>query len=190
MPSEAKKLPIVHLPHSVLKKKAREVPLSEIESSRVRELIRDMRSTLAAATDGVGLAAPQVGVGLRVFLVSEEASVIDTASGIHVLPGADDTKVKNAHRVWEYTAFVNPVLKKQSRKKIAMTEGCLSVPGKFGVVMRPEKVSLEWYDLHGKKHSRGFSKFFARVIQHELDHLDGLLIADRTKLIAVPDRSR
>lgn len=142
-----------------------------------------MRDTLAAAPDGVGLAAPQMGAPLRVFIVSEEAAGIDAnASGESrrtIRMNTNDTNGEK--RKWEYLVFINPVLKKKSREKSKMAEGCLSVPGKFGEVARSEKVALSWYDEHGKKHTRGFTKFFARVIQHEMDHLDGILIVDRAK---------
>ena len=167
---------IVTLPHNVLRKPADEVPIAAIAGARVQRLIADMKQTLAEAPDGVGLAAPQVGASLRVFLVSEE--VVHIGSEQETVNSERGAKRK---RRWEYSAFINPALKKQSRKKIEMAEGCLSVPGKFGQVTRAEKVSLEWYDETGRKHSRGFTKFFARVIQHELDHLDGVLIVDRAK---------
>lgn len=167
------KQPIVLEPHSVLRDKAR-----EIASAETKRLISNMKETLAAAPDGVGLAAPQIGVSLKVFLVSEEAEVIDGRRDADNRLHSDEARTKPQ---WKHYAFVNPVLKKQSRKKTLMTEGCLSIPGKFGEVSRAEKVFLEWQDENGKKHSRGFSGFFARVIQHEMDHLGGVLIIDRAK---------
>ena len=168
------KLPIVKFPHSVLRRPAGEVPPAEILSSRIQRLVSDMKDTLAKAPDGVGLAAPQVSVPLRVFVISSEASSID--AGMRV-----DANDANKPQKWEYHVFINPVLKKRSREKTTVTEGCLSVPEKFGEVSRPAKVYLEWYDERGKRHGRGFTKFFARVLQHETDHLDGLLIVDRAK---------
>ena len=132
-----------------------------------------MKDTLAHAPNGIGLAASQIGVSLRLFLVSEEARAIDA--------GEVDEDGPRPKKKWAYFVFINPVLIKQSRKRIELAEGCLSVPVKFGIVPRPEKVSLAWFDESGRKHSRGFTKFFARVVQHELDHLDGLLITDRAK---------
>ncbi len=174
---------IVHEPNPVLRQPAADIPPGEIRSAKIQRLISDMRETLAAAWDGVGLAAPQVGVPLRIFLVSDEAASIDTNAGGEpsrtMRMNANDAN--SERRTWEYHAYVNPVLKKRSQKKIEMAEGCLSVPGKFGLVPRAEKVYLEWLDERGRKHSRGFTKFFARVIQHELDHLDGKLILDRAK---------
>jgi peptide deformylase len=162
---------IVHEPSKVLHGRAGEVPLDKIKGERIQRLILDMKETLAAAPDGVGLAAPQVGVPLRIFLVSEEAFAIDA--------GGEHAEEKN--KKWDSLVFINPVLTKRSRKKIDMVEGCLSLPRTAGVVPRAEKVSLAWYDEHGKKRGRGFTRFFARVIQHEMDHLEGALLIDRAK---------
>lgn len=181
------KQPIVTLPHSVLRERALAIRPEEIQDAKIQRLIADMQETLATAQDGVGLAAPQIGVSLRIFLVSDDATHIDKRQ-----ESVSSEQEAEQKRQWEYFVFINPVLKKRSRQKRTLPEGCLSVPGKFGEVSRSEKVLLEWYDEHGRKHTRGFTKFFARVIQHELDHLDGVLITDRAKkLIAMPkDTSR
>lgn len=174
-------LAIIKLPHRLLRKTAVEVRAEEIFSPKIQSLIAEMRKTLVSAKDGVGLAAPQVGLPLRIFLVSSEAAHLNADSRI----STNDTN-ENKNKEWEYFVFINPVLKRHSRNKIEMAEGCLSLPGKFGVLPRAEKVSLEWLDGEGKKHGRGFTKFFARVIQHEMDHLNGILISDRAKrLVAV-----
>ena len=171
-------LPIVQLPSRALELSAKEIPPAEISGSKIRALIGDMKRMLARAEDGVGLAAPQVGQSLRLFLVSEEAKVIDNATkGTRAAHEARETGAPQ----WKQVAFINPVLLRHSRKKVEMTEGCLSVKGKYGIVPRYEKVELEWLDEDGTKRRRGFSGFFARVIQHELDHLDGMLIVDRAK---------
>lgn len=172
--------PVVKLPHNLLRAPTASVPLSDISGARIRQVIADMRDTLRAAADGVGLAAPQIGVGLKIFLVSEEARAVDNET-------ANASNTAKVPKKWEYNVFINPVLKKKSREKRTMAEGCLSIPGKFGEISRADKVFLEWYDEHAKKRARGFSKFSARVIQHEMDHLDGVLIVDRAKkLMHVP----
>lgn len=172
---------IVTLPHKVLRGRAHEVSAEEITGAKVRRLISDMKAILAAAADGVGLAAPQVGEPLQLFMVSEEARYVDARKpGTNMRMNTDDTDTK---RRWEYFVFANPKLIKKSQKKKEMMEGCLSIPRRFGAVNRAEKIMLSWLDEHGRKHSRGFTGFFARVIQHELDHLDGVLITDKAKKI-------
>ncbi len=167
-------LPVVRLPNKMLSLPAKDVPGEEIQSAEMRRLIADMKETLAASPDGVGLAAPQVGESLKIFLVSEEANLIGSDGS---LPEGHGT----AKKKWRHFVFINPEMIKKSRGKIKMAEGCLSLPDKFGLVERREKISLSWLDESGKKQSRGFTGFFARVIQHEMDHLDGKLIADRAK---------
>ena len=164
-----------------------------------------MKETLKNPPSGVGLAAPQVGESLRIFIVSEESEEIDRAEkggwkrrdrknlpkpeG----PGSRPTEVglgtaeKNREpyeqREWKYYTFINPLVKNISRKKAEDTEGCLSVREKFGRVLRHEKIMVEAHDENGKKFTRGSSGFFARVMQHELDHLNGILFIDKTEEI-------
>ena len=171
MPEKKNILNILADPNPILRKRADEVPLEEIRTARIRNIIQAMKEALKRSDDGVGLAAPQIGHSVRIFLVSEEAEGIDKEEDIKT----DETK----KREWEYLTFINPVITKFSTKKTDMAEGCLSVPGIFGMVRRPEKVTVEWLDEFGKKHSRGCSKFFARVIQHETDHINGILFIDK-----------
>lgn len=177
-------------PHPLLRKKARNIPEKEISSKPLQELIETMKEVLKNSEDGVGLAAPQIGESVRLFLVSEEAEALDKNPRYHPptteLRGEQESGMKNQDNaknkegpLWKYHVFINPVITRQSAKKMDMAEGCLSVPGIYGIVRRPEKVSVEWLDENGIKHSRGFSKFFARVIQHEVDHLDGILFIDK-----------
>lgn len=166
---------IIHEPRPVLRAVAAEVPRAEITSREIRTLIRDMKATLAAAANGVGLAAPQIGVSKRIFIVSDEANAIGGKR--------EDPDPETPKQAWEHHVFINPLFTKQSRAKREMPEGCLSVPGKYGSVSRAEKVYLEWYDERGERQRRGFTKFFARVLQHEMDHLDGALIVDRAKMM-------
>ena len=179
-------LPIVREPNRVLRKKSAEIPIRDIASPKIRKLMDEMRTTLAATPDGVGLAAPQVGESLCIFIVSEEAEEIDRAEkeGWERRPRKDPA-VKNEppyeKRPWSYYVFINPILKNSSRRKLTGPEGCLSVPGKFGEVARHEKISMEAYNEHGKKFRRNASRFFARVMQHELDHLEGVLFIDKVK---------
>ena len=172
-------LPILKEPNPILREQAREIPLEDISSARIQRLIRGMKETLSATSDGVGLAAPQVGESLRLFIVSEEAREIDRMK--RRTPDAPDPAQKEktpAKKQWAHYVFINPKLKNISRRSREDTEGCLSVPEIYGRVARREKLTVEAYDERGEKFARGASNFFARVVQHELDHLHGILFKD------------
>lgn len=189
----AKVKPITQEPAKVLRKIAEEVPIKDISKARIQGLISDMKATLAVTPSGVGLAAPQIGESLRIFIVSEESEEIDRAEkkGWRRRNKENPTE-KNREpyekREWKYYVFINPVVKSISRKKIEDSEGCLSVHGKFGAVKRHEKIMVEAYDGNGKKFTRGSSGFFARVLQHELDHLNGILFIDKAEKLFPVER--
>ncbi len=177
-------LAIVKNPHKVLRRRAEHVSVADITSSKIQGLISAMKETLASTPDGVGLAAPQVGKALTIFIVSEEAEEIDKAqdSGWERRRASEPEEVEEKPyepRAWKYYVFINPVVKNMSRKKLDGPEGCLSVPGRFGMVTRHEKITVEAHNETGKKFTRGASRFFARVMQHELDHLAGILFIDK-----------
>lgn len=179
-------LTIVKNPHKILRRHAEHVPVADITSLKIRGLISAMKETLAHTPDGVGLAAPQIGKSLAIFIVSEEAEEIDKAEtkGWERRRASEPQDVEEKpyeSRAWKYYTFINPVIKNTSRKKLDGPEGCLSVPGKFGMVARYEKITVEAHDENGRVFTRGASRFFARVMQHELDHLAGTLFIDKTK---------
>lgn len=183
---EREPLAIVKNPHKVLRRRTEHVPVADITGTKIQALISAMKAALAATPDGVGLAAPQVGKSLAIFIVSEEAEEIDRAEKIgwerrkkHDLDAVTEKPYEK--RPWRYYVFINPTLKNHSRRKPDGPEGCLSVPGKFGTVSRFEKITVHASDEHGKKFMRSASRFFARVIQHELDHLAGVLFIDKAK---------
>lgn len=122
----------------------------EVFDEKLWALLDDMKDTVKKE-EGAGLAAPQVGILRR-------AVVVDVEEG--------------------YFEFVNPEIIAQSGEQNGW-EGCLSVRGKQGVVSRPMKVTLRYYDRQGEKHILKAKGFFARAICHELDHLDGILYIDR-----------
>ena len=174
-------LPIIKEPHPVLRSKAHDIPVGDIHLKKIQNLIAAMKATLKGTPDGVGLAACQVGESLRLFIVSEEAEEIDRMQAKRdrseegkPLAGAKPYPIRD----WRYYVFINPQVTGKSRKKIDGHEGCLSVPNVFGNVKRQEKITVEAHDEHGKKFTRGASRFFARVMQHELDHLEGTLFID------------
>lgn len=188
----SKVVPIIQEPHKVLRAHAAEVKVSEISGPKIKRLVADMKETLKNTPDGVGLAAPQIGESLQVFIVSEEAEEIDAAKkkGYSRRNKDDLDEVRDKpyeEREWKYFVFINPKVRKISRKKIEDAEGCLSVRGVFGTVKRHEKITVEAHDEHGKKFTRGASNFFARVLQHELDHLNGALFIDKAEALHKPE---
>lgn len=146
-------LKIIKYPNDFLRRKTREVKVEELKSLKIQRLVFDMAKTMETEK-GVGLAAPQVGSDLRIctIRVGEEAYVL-----------------------------VNPKIKSSSRKKDIFEEGCLSFPGKFFPVERPLKVKVQARDLEGKKFKIKADGLLARVLQHEIDHLEGILVIDRAE---------
>lgn len=172
--------PIVKNPHKILRTVAANIPLKNIPTPKIQGLLLDMKRALHASKDGVGLAAPQIGEPVRIFLVSEEAEYIDMRP---VEKPTDEEIEERKKKQWNYFVYINPSVRKISKRKNRYPEGCLSVPGVFGFVPRPEKITVEAYDENGKKFTRGASRFFARVLQHELDHIDGVLFIDKVEKI-------
>ncbi|MDO8523558.1 MAG: peptide deformylase [bacterium] len=162
---------IVQKENKVLRENAGNV--ADIDTAEVKTVIKKMAEAMFKEPDGIGIAAPQIGESLRIFLVAGEV-VSSTSEELRQKEKMDDQI---------YLTFINPVFKKVSAKKNKDVEGCLSVRGIYGEVTRPEKVTIEYFDEHGKKHSRGASGLFARVLQHEMDHLEGTLFIDKAKNI-------
>lgn len=167
---------IVKEPKAVLHKIVKEVPNKDIVSPRIQRIIQDMSDTLRDSRDGIGIAAPQIGVSLRIFLASEEALAIGKNGKRAVSNNAEEEKEQ---KEWRHFVFINPELLKASRKKCDDSEGCLSVPNVFGMVPRAEKVKVMAFNEKGEKFERGASGLFARLLQHELDHLDGHLFLEK-----------
>ncbi|HEY4512241.1 MAG TPA: peptide deformylase [Candidatus Paceibacterota bacterium] len=162
---------IVQKGDKVLRQKAREVPVHEINSKKIKTVVKDMRQALYAERDGVAIAAPQIGESLRIFVVSGRA--FDIEKGVY---DEKDKKPKSADLV-----CINPVIKKLSKDKEDMDEGCLSVRYLYGKVKRAKKATLTAYDENGKKFTRGASGLLAQIFQHETDHLEGILFIDKAK---------
>jgi peptide deformylase len=155
---------IITLGHPTLRLKARKVTRFGPE---IKQLIDDMIETMRAAP-GVGLAAPQVNVADRIIVVELPA---DEEEG---LPA-------------ELYAFVNPEIIKASRAKEEGQEGCLSIPGYLGEVERHTEIIVRGQDAHGKPQRIKAYDYLARIFQHEIDHLDGIMFIDR---VADPSKIR
>ena len=150
---------VLRMGHPVLRERAK--PVENLGSLELKALVEDMKETMAAM-NGAGLAAPQIGVGQRVVIF-----------GVTQNPRYPD-----AEEV-PFTVLVNPKLVMLTRDVEEDWEGCLSVPGMRGVVPRYTKLRYSGFDEDGNPIERVADGFHARVVQHEVDHLDGILYPQR-----------
>lgn len=144
-------LRIVKIPDPILSEKTQNV---KAVTPEILKLVKDMIDTCRKA-NGIGLAAPQIGKSIRLCIINLEH--------IGIPP----------------FALINPKIIKSSWKKIPMEEGCLSIPGIFGIVKRPAKVTIKAMNIEGTSTKFEAEGMLARVIQHELDHLDGVLFTSK-----------
>lgn len=151
--------PIVAFGNPILKKEAAEIN----EGDDISLLVADMFATMENA-NGVGLAAPQINKGVRLFVIDSNL-MLD-----------EDSEEKGVRR-----AFINPIILDEYGDPYSFEEGCLSIPEVRAEIIRPEKLTLEYYDEHWNLKEEEFSGLTARVIQHEYDHLEGILFVDYLK---------
>lgn len=142
-------LPILKYPNVILKKKAKKI--KDIKNPEIRELILNMLETLKDAS-GLGLAAPQVGQSVRLCIIRLNGKTY---------------------------VLINPKIRSKSIRKEILEEGCLSFPGKYLPIKRHKKIKISAEDRKGNKIILKAEGLLARAIQHEIDHLDGILIIDR-----------
>ncbi|HQW06240.1 MAG: peptide deformylase [Flavobacteriales bacterium] len=157
-------LPIRAYGDPVLKKMAQDI---EPAHSGLKQLIADMFETMYAAS-GVGLAAPQVGKSIRLFIVDASPFAEDE----------DGNPTEDAHLKDFKKVFINPYIVEEEGEEWPFEEGCLSIPTIREEVKRQPKIVLQYQDEKFKEHEEEFEGFAARVIQHEHDHLDGVLFVD------------
>ncbi|MEG9328830.1 peptide deformylase [Salinimicrobium catena] len=158
-------LPIIAYGDPVLRKKAKEIPQ---DYPKLKELIENMWETMYGAY-GVGLAAPQVGLPIRLFM-------IDTS------PFAEDEDLSEAERKeleGLKKVFINPTIQEETGDEWAFSEGCLSIPDIREDVFRKPHITIEYYDEDFNKHTENYTGLAARVIQHEYDHIEGILFTDK-----------
>jgi peptide deformylase len=141
-----------------LREVARAIKKEEFDTPYLHDVVATMHKALARESDGVALAAPQIALPLRIFVVS---------------PNAYDKDAK-----WKPLLFINPTLTKVSKRTAVMQEGCLSVRWIYGKTKRAISATVEAYDITGNKFSYGASGLIAHIFQHEIDHLDGVLFID------------
>ncbi len=155
-----------------LRRKAKSVNEDTLASKHTQDLIDLMINTLRDAP-GVGLAAPQVGENLRIFIVEDLAKY-------HEIVPKDVLKAQHRKPV-DLRVFINPELEIVEDEQSLFFEGCLSVDGYVAVVPRAKKVKIKALDRKGRRISYTAQGWFARILQHEIDHLDGVILIDRMK---------
>lgn len=147
--------------HPALHAIAEEITQEDFESGLVAKIIKDLKKALESySVDGftaVAIAAPQIGISKRLFLVEDQSTDRDS------LPSF---------------VAINPKIIKTSKKTHIVGEGCLSIPDYYGLVKRHKNVTMRALDEHGKEYERGAGGLLAQIIQHENNHLDGILFTD------------
>lgn len=171
-------LPIVAYGDPVLRKKTEEV---DEDYPNLKQVIADMFETMYNAP-GVGLAAPQVGYSIRLFVVdSEQIFNEEEEEPESKKDRRKKAKEKEPEEVGIKQAFINPIMLKEYGKPWAYEEGCLSIPGIREDVERKDSIVIEYYDENFELHEKEFNGLTARIIQHEYDHIEGILFTDRLK---------
>jgi peptide deformylase len=154
---------VLRIGDPILRKKSEEVLEDEVRTKEFKKLVRDMFDTMKHE-NGVGLAAPQIGILKKIVVVGVE----------------ENPRYPNEDFIKEHI-LINPKITPLDKPKDGYWEGCLSVPGMRGFVERPSKIKIEWYDEKWNFHSEVIDGYKAVVYQHECDHLDGVLYVDRLK---------
>lgn len=163
--------PIYILGSDVLRAQAKELDVANINKEELDKLVADMFETMYA-TDGIGLAAPQIGKSIQML-------VVDGKDLSETYPNLKDFK----------RVMINPVITEESEETVTYGEGCLSVPNIHCDVTRPKKITISYLDENLEAKEEKLDEFGARMIQHEMDHLKGLVFTDhvspiRKKMIA------
>lgn len=167
---------IVQNGDKVLRKISKKIAIASITKPKIQKIITDMNEALDGQYDGVAIAAPQIGISLRLFIVSSK--IFDE----NFIRGEKPIKQKNLNKKREPNlVFINPIIKKISKDRKLMSEGCLSVRPIYGKVRRATRAMLEAYNEHGKKFTKEGSGLLAHIFQHEIDHLEGILFIDKAK---------
>ncbi|MBX4198246.1 peptide deformylase [Candidatus Parcubacteria bacterium] len=162
---------IVQKGDAVLRHIAEVVPVADIGSKKVQDIIARMKKAIAQEEDAVAIAAPQIGEAFRIFVVSGKIFMEN-------YPDINPEDAMPADLV-----AINPEITKLSKEKKKVPEGCLSVRWLYGDVSRSTRASIKAYDEHGKEYKRGGSGLLAQIFQHEIDHLNGILFIDKAENI-------
>ena len=159
-------LPVIAYGDPVLRAECQEIE----EGTDMTSVLKDMRDTMHQAS-GVGLAAPQVGKSIRLFIVD--------ASPFAEEEPENEEEAKNFEILKDFKkVFINPIIEEERGKKWAFSEGCLSIPGIREEVIRENIVKISYYDEEWNFHEEEYTGVAARIIQHEYDHIEGILFTD------------
>jgi peptide deformylase len=158
-------LPIIAYGHPVLKRKAEVI---NKDYPKLKELIENMFETMYNAS-GVGIAAPQIGLSIRLFIVDTNPFAEDDS-----LSDNDRNQLKSFKKI-----FINPVIIDEKGDEWSFEEGCLSIPNIRECVLRQKQITIQYHDENFNKHTDSFDGLLARVIQHEYDHIEGVLFTDK-----------
>jgi peptide deformylase len=165
-------LKIVQAGHPVLRQKARPLSVDDIRGPEITRLIEEMRETMRDAP-GVGLAAPQVGLSIQIVVIEDQPAYIDRGD-------PDEMRARERTPV-AFQVLVNPRLTIVERSPVEMFEGCLSFADFMMIVPRVRAVKIDALDHHGAPVSLSAQGWPARILQHEIDHLRGVLCVDRMR---------
>jgi peptide deformylase len=164
------RLKIVQTGEPVLRQVGRRLTPEEIALPAIQELIGYMRDTMRDAP-GVGLAAPQVGLPIQLAVIEDRAEYL---KGI-----APELLAERERQAVPFLVLINPDIVEYSEETVEFFEGCLSVAGFSALVKRSRRIRVEYLDEHGQAQRLDASGWFARILQHEIDHLNGRLYIDR-----------
>jgi peptide deformylase len=163
---------IIQNGNKTLRQIAKKVSVSEIIKPDIQKILNDMSEALDSQNDGVAIAAPQIDISLRIFVVSGKIFDKEFMNGSN-----NFMDIKNHPNLF----FINPVIIKISKDKKIMDEGCLSIRPIYGKVRRATRVTIEAYNEKGKKFKMEGTGLLAHIFQHEIDHLEGILFIDKAK---------
>ena len=164
------RLKIVSVGEAVLRQRARPLTVTEIRSAEIQQLIQHMRETMHDAP-GVGLAAPQVGFPLQLVVIEDKQEYFAALTAEQI--------AERERQPLPFHVIINPVLHQQPAGEVEFFEGCLSVPGFTAIVARSPQARVECLDETGAPRVIEASGWYARILQHEIDHLHGTLYVDR-----------
>jgi peptide deformylase len=174
--------PILQSGDPILRHIAQLVPQELFGTPELQKILTDMTDTLETQVDGVALAAPQIGISYRIFIVRYDRTISSEDEG--------EGEKENTKTIEpSIGVFINPTFLKSSRRRTEMDEGCLSVRGIYGTTYRHERATVRAQDAEGKTFERGGGGLMAQIYQHETDHLEGMLFIDHALELRAPQNT-